>query len=408
MPVLPDKDGQINSARWQELFKLQQFLLKQHDFSSLATHIINYLTPHFPESIIKLYLVDESGKQWYPYDKPQEKTAIPAGIIGFVTKHKTALHLAEQNAHAAFDPHIDQAETSSVIIPVLPEPEYAAAVISIHRAAIQPFSESDFNFMMQVAEIVAPAFNRIGMKMEFASLVESLATALDARDYISAGHSRRVTAYAQEIGRIMKLDDGELENLRLAGLLHDIGKIGVPELVLFKDRQLDEVEFEIIKRHATITESILSKIRFLGNRRLIPEIAATHHEHIDGTGYPGKLTDEQIPAGGKILAVADVFDALTSRRTNTDRLSLEEVMAVIDGETATTFDPFIVYNFKHILLDRLLCIMEMGPGEEIVEADRNRLRDYRLRDLLELRKDGGQSEINNLFMHYYGRHYRKK
>jgi len=160
-------------------------------------------------------------------------------------------------------------------------------------------------------------------------LIHGQALAVDARDHLTAGHSLRVAAYAQAIGEEMDLSEGELEVLRYAALLHDQGKIGVPDHVLHKPGGLTREEFQEIKSHAHKTKLILQTIRGLFPRRLrqIPEMAAHHHERPDGSGYPDGLRGDEIPLGARIIAVADVFDALTARRHYRDPAPDEQVVA---------------------------------------------------------------------------------
>jgi len=276
------------------------------------------------------------------------------------------------------------------------------------------FSEADTDLIKTLALIAASAIESAQLyqelKLTFSSFIETLSTTLDARDYITAGHSRRVTLYALEIGRQMKLPRHDLEILRYAALLHDIGKLGVPELVLFKDRRLSEEEYEIIKRHAHLTKSILSKIHFQRQYREIPDIASSHHEKINGHGYPLGISGDKIPLGGKILAVADVFDALTSRRQYRDRMEIEKVVHIIDKETGSSFEPFVVYNFKHITLDRLIKVLEYGHRSELSEHDIDILRDYSLKEIVEIRLKNRKTKEEKLaestFMRYYLRKYR--
>ena len=146
--------------------------------------------------------------------------------------------------------------------------------------------------------------------------------------------------------------------------------------------------------------------------RTIPEIAATHHERIDGKGYPEGLNGDNIPLGGKILAVADVFDALTSRKPYQDRMELDEVMEIIEKDTGTAFEPFVVYNFKFIRLNKLILILEYGHTEEMDKEELKILEPYSLSDIIEIRTKAGKSaselEVENVFMRYYMREYRSK
>jgi len=242
------------------------------------------------------------------------------------------------------------------------------------------------------------------------SFIENLSLVLDSRDYITAGHSQRVTLYALELGRVMRLRRTEMESLRLAALLHDVGKIAIPEAILYKTKDLNQDEYEIVKRHAQMTGEILSKAHFYGYLRDVPVIAAAHHERADGTGYPRGLKAAQIPLGSQIIAVADVFDALTSRRNRQNRQPIENVLELLDRETGAAFEPYVVYQFKHIRLDSLVQILEFGHGDELRPDDLKLLRSMMLKDYIESRKNknsGVEFEaVDQIFNFYYQRMYR--
>ncbi len=242
------------------------------------------------------------------------------------------------------------------------------------------------------------------------SFIENLSMVLDARDYITAGHSQRVTLYALEIARVMRLRRTEMETLRLAALLHDVGKIAIPEAILYKTNDLSLDEYEIVKRHARMTEMILSKAHFYGHLQNVPSVAAAHHERVDGTGYPKGLKAAQIPLGSQIIAVADVFDALTSRRNRQNRQPIEKVLEVLDRETGTAFEPYVIYQFKHIRMDSLIQIMEFGHGDELLAEDLKLLHSMALKDYIERRRSKDNSlefeALDQVFNFYYQRIYR--
>jgi putative nucleotidyltransferase with HDIG domain len=340
------------------------------------------------------------------------------GIAGHVWKTGEIVNISDAYKDNRFNPEIDKKtgyKTKSILtMPLLNLYNEVIGVFQVLNKKGGSFTKDNEKLLSAISLIAASAIENSILyeeqKKSFISFIETLSTTLDTRDYITAGHSKRVTLYALEIGRIMKFDHEQMEIIRFAGLLHDIGKIGVPEVVLFKDRKLSEDEYEIIKRHANLTKSILKKIHFLKKYREIPEIAASHHERIDGKGYPEGLNGDNIPLGGKILAVADVFDALTSRKPYQDRLELDKVMEIIEQDTGTAFEPFVVYNFKFIRLNKLILILEYGHTEEMDKDELKILEPYTLSDIIEIRtksvKSSTELEIENVFMRYYMREYR--
>ena len=165
--------------------------------------------------------------------------------------------------------------------------------------------------------------------------IHALAAALDARDPYTAGHSERVSLLAVEIGRTMRLSDTELDTLRLGALLHDIGKIGVPDDVLGKGTGLTPSEFELIRAHPVIGARILRSIPFLAPHLPIVEL---HHERPDGNGYPYGLVGDAIPLAARIVHVADAYDAITSARAYRPARSPHEAIIELQRCAGTDFD----------------------------------------------------------------------
>ena len=340
------------------------------------------------------------------------------GIAGHVFRTGEILNIPDAYEDERFNPEIDKKtgyRTKTILcLPMKNKMGETIGVFQVLNKADGTFSRDDEKLLSAISFIAASALENAQLyedqRRSFLSFIETLAASLDTRDYITAGHSRRVALYTNEIARIMKLDTTKRELLYYSALLHDIGKLGVPEIVLFKDRKLTEDEYTIIKGHAVITKNILNKIHFPKKFREIPVIASSHHERLDGSGYPDGLRGDQIPLGSKIMALADVFDALTSRRQFQDRMDLEKVMHIIDTETGTAFEPYVVYNFKYIPLDRLILILEFGHTSEISREDLSKIKDFCLRDIVEIRSKSGKSdqemEVENIFMRYYLREYR--
>jgi HD-GYP domain-containing protein (c-di-GMP phosphodiesterase class II) len=186
-------------------------------------------------------------------------------------------------------------------------------------------------------------------KRQFNSFVHALSAALDARDPLTAIHSINVANYATGIGVVMGLSPRELEQLRIAGLVHDIGKIGVPESVLTKPGRLSTEEYAEMKLHAEHSRRILSQIEFTEELAGVDMIAAAHHEKLDGSGYPDGLSGDGIPLQARILTVADIFDALTQTRHYRRSMSTYEAFKVIDEMTPTSLDPRCVGALKAFL-----------------------------------------------------------
>lgn len=195
--------------------------------------------------------------------------------------------------------------------------------------------------------------------------VSAISNALEAKDSYTFGHSYRVTYYAVKIGEEIGLDDPELSLLEFAGLLHDIGKIGVPELILNKPGRLTNEEFDIICKHPVRGGQILSRLK---NMQQVIDCVVHHHERYDGTGHPDHLKGDAIPLGARILAVADSYDAMTSDRPY--RTGMEHGIAVeeIKRCSGTQFDPNLVEAFFRTETGRTGYIPPIDTEEPLTKA----------------------------------------
>ncbi|MGD6879400.1 HD-GYP domain-containing protein [Bacillus infantis] len=177
------------------------------------------------------------------------------------------------------------------------------------------------------------------------SFMTVLSAALDARDPYTSGHSMRVASFSRDIGKRLGLHDEELMQLYQTALLHDIGKIGVPDGVLQKEGKLTDEEFEYIKAHPVIGETILKQVQPAGEvASLLPGIRS-HHERIDGQGYPDGLQGEEIPYFGRIIAVADSYDAMTSDRPYRKGMPPEKALHILESGKGTQWDPQVADAF---------------------------------------------------------------
>ena len=197
-------------------------------------------------------------------------------------------------------------------------------------------------------------------KLEKAYLesVQTLRYTVEAKDFYTRGHSDRVSEYSVLLGKYLNLPEETLNTLRIGGLFHDVGKIGVPDSILQKESKLTDNEYSEIKNHPSIGAHILSTATIFHD--IIP-IVKHHHEKYDGTGYPGRLQGENIPYLARIAAVADSFDAMTSRRTYRDSLPIDVVIAEFRKCKGTQFDPKLADVFLDILenhFDEIKAIQE--------------------------------------------------
>jgi len=177
-------------------------------------------------------------------------------------------------------------------------------------------------------------------------VAEALINAMEAKDVYLRGHSSRVADQAASIADELGLDPDEVENVRLAGRLHDVGKIGIREDILNKPGVLTKEEFEHVKQHVQFGMEILAPLKHIP---VAMNYVHDHHEHYDGTGYPRGLQGEQISIGGRILAACDAFDALTSRRAFRDAMDADETIRYLGNEVGRLLDPHVYHALKTVV-----------------------------------------------------------
>ncbi|MDD5017899.1 MAG: HD domain-containing response regulator [Eubacteriales bacterium] len=184
------------------------------------------------------------------------------------------------------------------------------------------------------------------LKIRYMDTIEVLRLAVDAKDEYTRGHSDRVAYYATKIGKLFGLPAHELEELRIAGIFHDIGKIGTADDILLKKQSLDKMEYEQIKQHPIKGAMILSAVSMFHD--IVP-IVRHHHEHIDGSGYPDGLKGDEIEMHARIISVADAFDAMMSDRHYRRHLSMDETKKQLSEGVDTQFDARVVEAFLNAL-----------------------------------------------------------
>ena len=162
-----------------------------------------------------------------------------------------------------------------------------------------------------------------------ASIITTLATMIEARDGHSEGHCYRMANYAAALGRRLNLDADDLQALRRGGMLHDIGMLAIPESVILKSGPLDPVEFNVVKTHTTVGDSLCANLRSL---QAVRPIVRHHHERRDGSGYPDRLHGNEIPLLAQIISIVDVYDAVTTRRAYQTSKSADEAIGILRSE----------------------------------------------------------------------------
>ncbi|MEB3285060.1 MAG: HD domain-containing phosphohydrolase [Candidatus Sericytochromatia bacterium] len=247
------------------------------------------------------------------------------------------------------------------------------------QAVVNAFGETDLELLSAIAGHASVAIENAklhaqtirladDLKKTFYSFVTALGASIDAKHPLTAGHSWRVTEYAVRLARRIGMSEEEVENIRIAGLLHDVGKIGTPDAILMKPGSFTNEEYEIMKRHVVHTREILDTIHFPEHQRHIPAMAGAHHEKWDGKGYPDNLAGEDIPLGGRILALGDVFDAITSKRDYREAMPLSQAVNIIRQGIGTHFDPALGPEFVQMIEEEGVVMYHKDVVVEAAEA----------------------------------------
>ena len=245
---------------------------------------------------------------------------------------------------------------SFICCPIICEGDSIGILAVDNLKSKKPLVDSDLSLLQGIAHVIGISVRNVELldarDRQTKSMLQALAASIDARDPLTAGHSEKVTEYAMGICNELQLPKKESETIRVAALLHDYGKIGVPDAILKKPGRLSRDEYEIVKTHAMKTRKILEQINFTDELSRVPEIAGAHHEKMDGSGYPLGLSGDEIPLGARVIAVADFFEAITAKRHYRDPLPEDVAFHLLDKEVGLHFeekivDAFRVYYQKH-------------------------------------------------------------
>ncbi len=272
-------------------------------------------------------------------------------IAGFVFMNSRHLAIKSAEKIKFYNKGVDSLyiKGAAILVPVM-EKGRASGVLCMTKDS-GFYNRDDIYFLNilagSISRDIAIAKLYDNIKKDYINSIYALAAAVDAKDHYTHGHSTTVMKYSEKIALAMGLPDQEVEDIKYAALLHDIGKIGISESIINKPGRLTGEEYSIIKMHPQMGANIISKIDSL--KKLVPLMIA-HHEWIDGNGYPLGLRGEEIPLGGKIIAVADAYSTITSKRPYREARTMEEGIKEMRKYAGTQFDKEVVEAFVKVLL----------------------------------------------------------
>jgi len=279
--------------------------------------------------------------------------------------HPESLFITNLDVPNYLSPLVKLGNKSFLVLPVFVK-EKMSAIINLGYSSSSEIGQEDVTQARQLANQMAVALSNAHLIKELDQLnwgtLTALARTIDAKSPWTAGHSERVTKLALKIGRVLGLSQDEIDTLRRGGLLHDLGKLGIPSEILDKPGKLTDEEKEIMQEHPQLGARILEPISaYVG---VIPMVLH-HHERFEGTGYPDGLAGGVINLGARIFSVADTFDAITSNRPYRKALGRECAIDIIKNESGKQFDPEIVQAFLEVMAQ------EVGEEDTINEGRKN-------------------------------------
>ncbi len=379
--------SQLRNLRLEALIDIIGIIGSTLDRDQVLQLIVRYARNLLHAEYASLFLVDEEKDDIVLHISTNEPAGTPLrvprgkGIIGHTIETGDIIFVA--NAHED-ERHFTDAErhtgittTSIIAVPLITRTvQLGQGLGSSHTkiiGGIEAINRVNGIFTKEDADLLQTLASQAATVLQIARLygdanelfldtIQAMVASIDAKDPYTNGHSQRVSEFSIAVGRQLELSPEKLHQLRIGALLHDIGKIGIPDNILSKPGHLTPEETEKMRKHPAIGASIMKNVRLL--RDELPALAE-HHEHIDGTGYPNGLLGDQISLFGRIVAVSDVFDALTSDRPYRQALDVEEVLNRMQKESGAHFDTVCVQAL----------IKAYMAGEIKTQKDRERSED---------------------------------
>lgn len=384
------------------LLKIGQTVAAETDIDVLLKVIVEETKSAIRADRCSVFLYDKASDElWSKVALGMESSQeirFPAnkGLAGHVVKTGETINIKDAYQDKRFNKEIDLQtgyKTKTILcLPIKNLKQEIIGAFQVLNKSKGSFTEADEDLLIAIGSSAGIALENaqlfkkqqemfIEQKKTFDSFIDTLAASIDARDKITAGHSGRVKMYSVLIAKELGLDEKTVEIIEKAATLHDIGKIGIRDSVLQKEGKLTDEEYKHIQEHVEITHNILEKIHMSDEFKLVAEIACSHHEKYNGCGYYRRLQGEDIHIGGRILAVSDVFDAITSKRHYRDKMPITNVIEILLKDSGTHFDKTIIDCFLSISSDKIVEVFLTENNVILENLHKEFLKQYSMRDL---------------------------
>lgn len=368
-------DRAINSSRLKKenirlkalipLFEISKLLVTEIDLAHLFKIITEVLVKEFSVDRVSLMLIDEASRTLLIRASHglSSDVALKArrkegeGVSGLVLKHRKPL-IISAGKHP--DPEVmatinrENMPASSMSVPLIGKNKLFG-VLNVSKFSGAPFTTSDLQIAMILSSQVVTAMENASLyenlRENYFRTVQALVAAVEAKDPYTRWHSANVAKYAVSVARDMEMNPSQLEEIHIAAILHDMGKIGISELIISKPTGLNQEEFDIMKDHPAHGIRILEPIGF---SPAIINAIYQHHERFDGKGYPQGLAGEEITLAARILNVADTIDAMVSERPYRGKISIQGVLLELEREAGGQFDPRVTESARRLIEKGLL------------------------------------------------------
>lgn len=407
------------------LLKVGRTIAVETNIDTLLTIIAQEIKLALHADRCTVFLLDkEKNELWSKValgmDLKEIRFASNSGIAGHVATTGETVNIKNAYEDSRFNKEIDQQtgyRTENILCMAIRNMGHEiVGVFQVLNKQGGEFTEKDEDLLIAIGSSAGIALENASLfdrqqkfieeqKELLSSFIDTLSASIDARDKITSGHSKRVTLYAELICDELNMGEEDKNIIRQASLLHDIGKIGVKDSVLQKEGKLTDEEYCHIQEHAHITSDILGKIYSSADFKEVALIASSHHERFDGKGYFRGLKGKEIPLGGRILAVSDVFDAITSRRHYRSKMQVENAIAVLLNDSDKHFDGDIVNIFLSISSDKITDVFLADTEKAVSNSDRAILEQYRFLDLYTISKQTENTPEQLRFVETFTKYY---